>query len=74
MSIATPTWTSVQIVGQPLYTVIPNVQVPWQRIPQITGATAGFGFGQGGFGQGGFGGGQTQSGTARPVWTVDDVQ
>jgi hypothetical protein len=68
MSIGMPVWSAIQVVGQPLYTVIPDVVVPWQRIPQLTGSV-GFGFGQGGFGQGGFGGGQTQSGTAQPVWT-----
>lgn len=68
MSIGTPSWSAIQLVGQPLYTVVPDVQVSWQRIPQLTSVT-GFGFGQGGFGQGGFGGGQTQTGTAQPVWT-----
>jgi hypothetical protein len=72
MSIATPTWT-IGILGRPLYTSQIGLQVSWQRIPNLTGSS-GFGFGQGGFGQGGFGGSQTQTGTAQPVWVVDDVQ
>jgi hypothetical protein len=68
MSIATPTWTPLQTVGQPLYTLIPDVPTVWTRIPSYT-TVQGYGFGQGGFGQGGFGGNpSSQSGPPIPNW------